>query len=325
MKKWRIVITPVFILLFILIISFFVTSCAPPIVRKFDDSQFNAVTDQIAELDRLECINLRNKKIFTNFTVSQQKEYFLEDFDLSEGKVKKIKYEGDIGEDIKRQLDRVLINCCGSVIENEKAQADITINADVEKYYSQVLDYKKKGDESLAGISGEKGIDVKGKASSILSITNRINNDNEDWKYNHLLSLTRTRTTKVNRSGVFLVKTKRELMVADGFIVDYDDEYTLVTGSVVSTTCNRTLGPFMVKPSFDIKGNLDIYDIDRMTIKKHLTLEECDFEKKWSGTVMKKEKKAYFDLYGSTNGNLQYLIYDYIKELIYKINREKQK
>ena len=90
MRKWIMGIMPAFILLFILIISFFVTGCATPIVPKFDDSQFNPVTDQVAELDRLECINLRNKKIFTNVTVSQKKEYFLENFDLSERKVKKI-------------------------------------------------------------------------------------------------------------------------------------------------------------------------------------------------------------------------------------------
>jgi len=241
-------------------------------------------------------------------------------------KIQKIKYEGNIGEDIKRQLDRVLNECCGSEIVNDKAQADITINADVEKYYSQILDLKKKGDESLAGISGEKDVDVKVKWSSILSISNRINNDTEDWKYNHLLSLTYKETSKVSRGGVFLVNFKRNDMKAQSFIVDYDDEYTLATGSLVRTISRRTLGPFMVKPSIDIKGNLDIYDIDTMVIKKHLTIEEWDFDKTRGGEkALKKEKQAYFDLYGSTPGNLKYLIYDYIKELIYKINRTKQK
>jgi hypothetical protein len=39
------------------------------------------------------------------------------------------------------------------------------------------------------------------------------------------------------------------------------------------------------------------------------------------GKVMKKEKKTLFDLYTSTPGNLKYLIYDYIKEVVYKLKR----
>lgn len=320
--------------LFILLISFFITGCATThsflvtrcpitVVTKFDASQFDSITDEIMELNRLECNNLKNKKIFTSFSVSQKEKDFLEDYDFSKGEVKKIEYDGNIGEDIKRKLDKVLTNCCGSEIVNDKAQADITINADVEKYYSQVLDLKKKGDDSFVGLSGEKRMNFRAKLSTVLSIINSFENDSDDWKYNHLLSLTKNRVEKVNRSGVLYVNFRMDFLDSYGFIVDYDDEYTIATGTLVSSIAQGSVGVFNTRPRCEYSGNIDIYDVDTMEVKKRVTLDEWDVDARTR--QIEKKKEQYFDIYSLTPGNLKYLIYDYIKQLIGKLNRLEQK
>ena len=116
-----------------------------------------------------------------------------------------------------------------------------------------------------------------------------------------------------------------ETLVSDNFIANYDDECTLSTGTVVSKHTLSQAGPFSGHV-IDIKGDLDIYDMNTMSIKKHLIIEEKDLDDKWGGRkVVKKDKLSYFNFYGTAIGNLKYLIYDYIKELIYKINRDIRK
>ena len=196
MKKWIICITRISLLFSIIVILFCYAGCAKNIVTKFNNDQFDILTDKIAGLDQIKCNNLKNKTIFTNFNVNQQSKYFLEGFDISENRVNKIEYDGDIGQDIKIKLDKVLYEHCGAQVVNDKSQADIIINANVEKYYSQILDLIKKGDDSFVGVSGEKSMDINFKMSSILSINTRINNDNEDFRYNHFGSIKQKNRSK---------------------------------------------------------------------------------------------------------------------------------
>lgn len=305
----------------VIIFSFLTSSCTTirP-VTKYDSSQFDALTDDIMELDWLKCGNLANKSVFIDFTVSQEGEYFLEDFDFSKGAVKKIKYEGNIGLDIKRKLEEVISHYCGAEIVQQKNQADISINVDIRKYYSEILETEKKGDDSLAGLNVEKGMDLSFKAATIFSTITTID-DTEDWKYNHLLSLKSNIHIKRRGSGMIFVNARNDITRSQNFIVDYDNEYTLAKGAIAFSYSEGSFLILPTRPKWDIKGKLDLYDIDAMKIKKQLTVDESDFDTRGLARVMKKEKKEYFDLYSSTPGNLKYLIYDYIKELVYRVNR----
>jgi len=337
MKKRIMSIFSTSFLLFILIVSVFIVGCATTPVTKFDSSQLNSDIDQIMELGGSDCKNtLQDKTIFINITVSQEEPYFLEDVDFFHYKIKKFKYEGDIGTDIEAKLKNALINDCGARIVDQIDQADISITSHVEKHYSQITKIDKVGSGSTVSLiwitPEEKSVPCRVEAATILSIDNKINDQN--WKYNHLLSLKHDRISKVKRQGLFTLLGRVDNSMGMSFVVDYDNEYTVATAKFASTSGRSFVGGILVIPSFGKRqGSLDIYDIDTMQVKKHFAFEkgELSFSQPEIGPTLSlthmivKDKASlkckYVELFLSTPGNLKYLIYDYIKELIRKVSK----
>lgn len=339
MKKRIMSIFSTSFLLFVLIVSVFITGCATTrIVTKFDVSQLNSAMDGLMELGQCECRNLKNKRIFLNFVVSQKEEYFLETSSLSSNKIKKHKYQGSIAKDIERKLAEALRQYCGAEIVNEKEQADITINTDIEKYYSQILQWTRDGSIIAPGGLIQTGKEVselsKVNISTILSINNTIkfNNYTDYWKYNHLIALRKKIWRRAKVVGIVTL-ARRDDTTATTFMVDYDNECTLATGEFVHSVTFSAAFIIITPPIADMEGILDIYDIDTMKVKKHLTFKRGDFDL-YSGFVPREvtsgipamldnenPKKVYVELFLSAPGHLKYLIYDYIKQVIDKINR----
>lgn len=339
MKKWIMSIFSTFFLLFILIFSVFIAGCATTPVTKFDSSQLTSDIDKIMGLGGSDCRNaLQNKTIFINITVSQKEPCFLEDVDFEYYKIKKFEYEGDIGGDIEAKLKDALINDCGARIVDQIDQADISITSHIEKYYSQITKIDKVGSFMFASGSficitpEETSVPCRVEASTILSIDNKINDEN--WKYNHLISLKHNRIRQVKHQGFFTVLSKMDKSTGMNFVVDYDNEYTVATAKFVSTSGINFVGGILVIPSLGKgKGSLDIYDIDTMQVKKHFAFEKGELSISEVGPrlslthMIVKDKGSlkckYVELFLSTPGNLKYLIYDYIKELIRKMSKLK--
>lgn len=340
MKKRIMSIFSTSFLLFILIFSVYIPGCATTPVTKFASSQLTSDIDKIMELGESGCRNaLQDKTIFINITVSQEEPYFLEDVDFEYYKIKKYKYEGDIGRDIEAKLKDALINDCGARIVDQIDQADISIISHVEKYYSQITKINKVGSTMTGSLPiwitpEEKSVPCRVEASTILSIDNKINDQN--WKYNHLISLKHDRIRKVKRQGLFTIFGRMDKSMGMGFVVDYDNEYTVATAKFALTCGMNFVGGILAIPSFGKRqGSLDVYDIDTMQVKKHFAFEkgELSFSQIENGPTLSlthmivKDKASlkckYVELFLSTPGNLKYLIYDYIKELIRKVSKLK--
>jgi len=302
----------------ILIVLVWLTGCVPKIVvpTRFDSQQLNPKLDKILEIDKMDCGMLREKKIFTSFTANMPSKEFLETIAFPEQKVKKYKYTGNLAEDIKKKLDSVLTNHCGAKIANTIDDSDIALNGAIEKFYSQILEYQKEGDESLAGW-GEKQMNFKLRASTVMSIINKFGNSDNNWKYEHLLTLNINKNTKLKKS-YYVVASKLHVLITFKNRLDYDDDITIALESgVISTSQTFSIIPIPLPPGIDEKLKIEIYDVNTRNLKEEIMLNKEDFD---GLGRLKNPEKDIEGLYFSTPGNFKILIYNYVKEIISKLN-----
>ena len=279
---------------------------------KYDLTQLNDTIDKLTEIDQIKCDGLKNKRISTIFIQNVKTEYFCEEVTFPEQQIIKFKYDGEIASDIKNKLDDVLKRYCNATIVKNTENPDILINATIDRFYSQILDYKKEGDESSLGMfsSGETEKKFKRKSGSVLTARNSINNG-EEWKYDHMLSLKKDFVSKVKKvySGIFM---QQDMVMTKTIKIDYDDEVTLAT--YIGAYSMAMGHAYPVVPGMDLGIKIDIYDINTMALKKQI---------RWTKeTATIAEERLYLNTYFSAAGNLELLIYDYIKEIINKVNRK---
>jgi hypothetical protein len=105
---------------------------------------------------------------------------------------------------------------------------------------------------------------------------------------------------------------QQDMVMTKTIKIDYDDEVTLAT--YIGAYSMAMGHAYPVVPGMDLGIKIDIYDINTMALKKQI---------RWTKeTATIAEERLYLNTYFSAAGNLELLIYDYIKEIINKVNRK---
>jgi hypothetical protein len=290
-----------------------------------------------------QCLNLKNKKIFTHIKTSIDSPVFLEGFNhyhkalhskaefisaaygIKFNSYSKaphyVEYQGQIGKYIKEELDDYLTCNCQCIMVTEKSYADIILEANVRKFYSQVLSYEENDkipntlDENF-----EKG--SKMIIASILNIDNTINS--KKWDYQHLLKLTTERyTTKINttREGVTryhdTLEATKECLLYDNqrkiasksatkSISTWENDALKVVDLFAIIIVQAPITPLIEQNNFkvDLDGHIDVFDINNGKIQKTIQINN------------KNKAEVTNKLLFSQSGNLKLLIYDYIKKVV---------
>jgi hypothetical protein len=304
----------------ILLSLLLIYGCAPNvnIPNRFGTEQLSPIVDSIAGIDQIKCDQLRDKRIKITITNKLSGSVFLENIKgnlpFRSLEINKTEYSGSIATDLRDKLAAVLGRYCGAVIV-EDGPADIVLQANINKFYSQIVDAKREGDTRILSPKEEKDFKLYTTTNSILNIDTGINN--EDLKFEHLLSLKEEYSCKSSwtKEGTHMNDTLSSLTTWDDSVV--------LSRYMASNTTRVHVGL-----SRDHLGKLTVFDSMGKT-KEELVFNNNDvnnprvgklYLEKGGDYIIDTRMRAYRELYFSGYGNLKLLIYNYMGELINILN-----
>jgi hypothetical protein len=300
----------------------FIYSCAPnvSIPSRLSIEQLSPTLDNIVGLDQIHCDQLRNKRIKIIINSSLSESVFLENIKgnipFRTLEINKTEYSGSIGKDLKNKLATALSQCCESEIA-ENDPVDIVIRANVNKFYSQIVDAKREGDTQIMSPGEDKDFKLYTTTNSILRIDTNINN--EPLMFEHLVTLKEEYGCKTNWTstgeGAHLNDTLNSLAIKDN---------RMVLSRYIASNTTRVHGG----RNREHFGKLTIFDPMGNT-KQELIFSNHDvnnprvgilYLEKGGEYIVDKKMRGYRELYFSGYGNLKLLVYNYITELIDILN-----
>jgi len=275
------------------------------------------LTDIVLDTKNIQCSSLGGKRVFTSFDSVQEDPEYREDINLFSGKLIKSKYEGSIEEHFKTAVDRILTDQCGAAIAAEAEDSDLVLRGHINRYYTQVLDYEKNGDESFFGpVDKEMTFDMK--LSTILKVSSELNG--EEYYYDHLVSMNKQVQYLKDQKAYFVIGFVADEAWTERYTIDYDDSYTLASGVTVNAI--DTAMVVIMVPTIEINGHIDLYDPATLEVRTRIDLMTDDYDTVWTGRIQDDIKKEYIQLYGVPSGHLVILMYDYIKRTLERLANE---
>ncbi len=307
-------------LITILLSLLLVYGCAPNvnIPKRFGAEQLSPTADSIAGIDQIKCDRLKDKRIKITATSNLNGSIFLENIKgnlpFRTLEINKTEYSGSISTDLKDKLAAVLERCCGAIVV-EAEPVDIALQANINKFYSQIVDAKREGDTQILSPGEEKDFKLYTTTKSILNIETGINN--KAFRFEHLFSLIEEYGCKSSwaKEGTHMNDTLSSLAVWDDQVVM--SRYIASNTTRVHAGLNR-----------DHLGKLTVFDSMGKT-KTELVFNNKDvnnprvgklYLEKGGDYIVDTRMRAYRELYFSGYGNLKLLVYNYLVELVNIMN-----
>jgi hypothetical protein len=304
----------------ILLSYLFLYGCAPNvnIPNRFGAEQLSPTVDSIAGIDKIKCGQLRDKRIKITITSQLKGPVFLENIKgnlpFRSIEINKTEYEGNLATDLRNKLAAVLEGSCGAAIADD-GSAEISLQANVNKFYSQIVDAKREGDTQLLYPGEEKEFKLYTTTNSILSIDTRMNN--QPFSFEHMLGLKEEYSCKSSwtKDGTHMNDTIDSLTM-------WDDR--AVVSRYIASNTTRVHGGL----NRDHLGKLTVFDPAGKT-REELVFYNTDvnnprvgklYLEKGGDYIVDTRMRAYRELYFSGYGNLKLLIYCYMAELINNLN-----
>jgi hypothetical protein len=294
--------------------------CAPNanIPNRFGVEQLSSTVDSIAGIDQIKCDRLRDKSIKISITGKLRGAVFLENIKgnlpFRSLEVNKTEYSGSITTDLRDKLAAVLERSCGAVVV-EDGPVDITLQANINKFYSQIVDAKREGDTRILSPGEEKDFKLYTTTNSIVNIDTDINN--EAFRFEHLFSLKEEYSCKGSwtKEGTHMNDTLSSLTT-------WDDR--VVLSRYIASNTTRVHGGL----NRDHLGKLTVFDSTGKT-REELFYNNEDvnnprvgklYLEKSGNYIIDTRKRAFRELFFSGYGNLKLLVYDYVAQLIDILN-----
>ncbi|WP_319467006.1 hypothetical protein [uncultured Trichococcus sp.] len=251
--------------------------------------------------------NFPYKKIYCDF--EKAGEMVVEEMNTTNRKLTKIEIKEKELEDIEKVFKEALQDICPECVAKSEKEADIIIKSKIIRFVGHVKDFEISGDESAFFSGGDRRIKLE--YQSALTIETDI--AGKASYFDHIVDLDLDMKFHVEKMYAVLAANTKMRNTSE-FVTKYDS-IPLATGAIIVA---QEMGSFFAVPvmSNEMSGYVDIYDLSRLEVARHLDLATGDIDWWWTGRIQEDAKKEMIDLYSSGVGNLRYLIYDYIKNLL---------
>lgn len=262
----------------------------------------------VLKYDELEAQGKIQKKVFCE--IEKKGKMVVEQVDSSTQKVSEIEIKETELDDIKALFVDALKDQCPDCLALSEEEADVVVKASIVRFVGHVKSYETSGDESMVFLGGDR----EGKLEYQAALTVDTDIAGKESTYDHIVSLDVVHKTHVEKMYAVLAASTETDYITE-FVTKYDS-MPLATGAVFnSQKMNAYLG--FNTWHYDHSGYIDVYGLSDLKVERHLDLSENGTVWWWDDDTDEQVIRAeVISLYSSGVGNMRYLVYDYIKNLL---------
>ena len=285
--------------------------CAPKFNGDIIDKKRCDTIQGIMKYEEVAEENNIQKKIYCDF--QNAGEMIVENMNMTNHKLKIIDIKENEIKDIEGIFNDALNDLCPECVAPTENDADVVIKAKIIRLVGHVKNFEVTGDENSAFTGGDKRFKLE--YQSALTIDTDI--AGKGSYYDHIIDLDLDMKLHIEKMYAVLAANTKMKKTSE-FVTKYDS-IPLATGAII---IGQEMGSYFAVPvmSNEMSGYVDIYDLSSLEVDRHVDLSTGDIDWWWTGQIEEDAKKEMLDLYSSGVGNLRYLIYDYIKNLLEEVN-----